>query len=233
MAIQFKCDSCGKTLKADDSKAGKRVKCPGCTAVITIPQLEIEEEEELFENPQYEDEDDDDEDFARPARRKSKSGSRRRRQSFEVADPGKRFLGWFLDNLLNSLMVVPGFVMAVIGIGEAEARQDPEVPVLALIGFALCAIGVLAAFGLNVYFYATRSQSLAKWMLGLQVIDYETDEPAGIAKAFFLRGFLNQFLCGIPALGGLYFLVDSLMIFGEEHRCLHDQIAGTYVADIS
>jgi len=36
MAIQFKC-SCGKVVSAPDANAGKKGKCPGCGAVITIP----------------------------------------------------------------------------------------------------------------------------------------------------------------------------------------------------
>ena len=34
---------------------------------------------------------------------------------------------------------------------------------------------------------------------------------------------------GTQALGGLIALVDALMIFGEERRCLHDKIADTMV----
>ncbi|MBS0204796.1 MAG: hypothetical protein JSS49_17965 [Planctomycetes bacterium] len=37
MTIRFECEFCGKTLKADDSKAGKKVKCPGCEGLLTIP----------------------------------------------------------------------------------------------------------------------------------------------------------------------------------------------------
>lgn len=36
MAIQVKCPSCGKTLRAKDELAGKRGKCPGCGAVVMI-----------------------------------------------------------------------------------------------------------------------------------------------------------------------------------------------------
>lgn len=36
MAISFKCDQCGKKLKAPDELAGRKIKCPGCQAVVRI-----------------------------------------------------------------------------------------------------------------------------------------------------------------------------------------------------
>jgi LSD1 subclass zinc finger protein len=37
MAIALHCPACRKLLKANDDQAGKRVRCPGCQAVLTIP----------------------------------------------------------------------------------------------------------------------------------------------------------------------------------------------------
>jgi len=37
MPIEFACNSCGKRLRVKDAAAGKRVKCPGCQAVLRVP----------------------------------------------------------------------------------------------------------------------------------------------------------------------------------------------------
>lgn len=37
MAITAQCGSCNKKFKANDTLAGKRVKCPQCGGAITIP----------------------------------------------------------------------------------------------------------------------------------------------------------------------------------------------------
>ena len=66
-----------------------------------------------------------------------------------------------------------------------------------------------------------------------QILDYETNEPAGFVKSFLLRMLVNRLIGGIPCVGPIYTIVDILFIFGEERRCLHDQLAGTYVVDIS
>lgn len=38
MSISVRCEECGKTLKAPDSAAGKKAKCPQCGAVVAIPE---------------------------------------------------------------------------------------------------------------------------------------------------------------------------------------------------
>lgn len=43
MTIKVKCKSCGKIIKAKDSSAGKRGKCPECGSPIKIPNLPEEE----------------------------------------------------------------------------------------------------------------------------------------------------------------------------------------------
>ena len=37
MSIRLKCEKCGKALQTADGLAGKRVRCPGCKAVLTVP----------------------------------------------------------------------------------------------------------------------------------------------------------------------------------------------------
>jgi len=51
--IEVNCDKCGKSLKAPDSMAGKKAKCPACAAVLTVPQNEEILDAEIVE-PEYE-----------------------------------------------------------------------------------------------------------------------------------------------------------------------------------
>lgn len=44
MAIRVTCSECGKTLLARDSAAGKKARCPGCSAVIEVPAAVYEAE---------------------------------------------------------------------------------------------------------------------------------------------------------------------------------------------
>jgi predicted RNA-binding Zn-ribbon protein involved in translation (DUF1610 family) len=45
VAIRVTCSACGKTLQARDSSAGKKAKCPGCGAVIEVPEAIYDAEE--------------------------------------------------------------------------------------------------------------------------------------------------------------------------------------------
>ncbi len=45
MPIRVDCASCGKKLQVPDSTAGKRVKCPGCQAVLDVPRPGVMETE--------------------------------------------------------------------------------------------------------------------------------------------------------------------------------------------
>jgi uncharacterized RDD family membrane protein YckC len=52
---------------------------------------------------------------------------------------------------------------------------------------------------------------------------------ASLGRIFWLRNFVNGIPGAIPVIGYVYFLVDSLFIFGARRRCIHDLIAGTIV----
>ena len=45
MPISVKCSDCGKSLKAPDSLAGKKAKCPDCGAIVPIPKAALDAEE--------------------------------------------------------------------------------------------------------------------------------------------------------------------------------------------
>ncbi len=51
MSIRVKCDSCSKSFAVSDEKAGKRVRCPGCKEVLTVPSDDQELEPEPASRP--------------------------------------------------------------------------------------------------------------------------------------------------------------------------------------
>jgi len=51
----------------------------------------------------------------------------------------------------------------------------------------------------------------------------------GLIIPLFLREWVIAGIGFIPGIGTIVSLVDVLMIFGQDQRCLHDRIAGTKV----
>jgi len=143
-----------------------------------------------------------------------------------LAEPWTRFGARLLDTVFMFLAVVPGFVTAIVA-GILQAPESPAIP-------ALGAVGLLLVFGLPVVLtifdwvlLAQTGQTLGKRIAGIRIVRAEDGEPVGFLRAVVLRNVVNSFL-GMFSLG-IYFLVDSLMIFNAERRCVHDMIAGTKV----
>ncbi len=229
MAIQFECDNCGKPLKTDDSKAGRQVKCPGCAKILTIPNPG--EEIGVRSNPQAEYDDDENPYRASPSLEDTGTGGENRNLgNYTLAGPVRRLIGAILDSLCGFGFCLPGIIlMGVGGLFNQDPPEDPDT--IAIIGIGLAALGFIATFVVNVYLLATRSQSLGKFLLGMQILDYETKRPASFVKCAVLRAFVNGLIGAIPCVGAIYSIVDILFVFSEEHRCLHDQLAGTIVVN--
>jgi uncharacterized RDD family membrane protein YckC len=74
-----------------------------------------------------------------------------------------------------------------------------------------------------------RAQIIGKALLGIKIVDEATRDHPGFVKLVLVRGLLFNAAYRIPLFGGALFLVDSSLVFSEQHRTLHDRVAGTLV----
>jgi uncharacterized RDD family membrane protein YckC len=145
-------------------------------------------------------------------------------QSFGIpADRGTRLLAHIVDNLVVGLAAAPGFI-AMIGFGESFAGQSAE-DVLGVFILAALFGPPLLVLVYQWYLVSTTGQSLAKRWFGIRIIKLDGSLP-GFVNGVLLRSWVTYALNSVCSLVGL---IDALMIFGEESRCLHDQIASTKV----
>ena len=90
-----------------------------------------------------------------------------------------------------------------------------------LVGFVIFVL-------LHGYLLQTRGQTIGKMLLRIRIL--RTDGTrATLARLAGLRYFANSVLALIPVIGWLYGLLDSLMIFRQSRKCLHDNLADTIV----
>ena len=89
-------------------------------------------------------------------------------------------------------------------------------------------LGFIAFTLINGYLLATQGQTLGKRLLGLRIVRPDGGR-ASLARLLGARYGLGYVVSLVPIAGGLYGLLDSLLIFRESHQCLHDNIADTIV----
>ena len=90
--------------------------------------------------------------------------------------------------------------------------------------FFILILGV-AYLGVQIYFY-TRSTTIGKAILGMQVISSIDGQPIGIWKMILREWFAKKASAAIFMLGYIWVLID------DKNRGWHDKIMDSYVIDI-
>jgi uncharacterized RDD family membrane protein YckC len=146
------------------------------------------------------------------------------------AGRGMRLLAAILDGVIVSAIIWPLFF--VFGSMGMLAPADPGSPAEAFANmgrmFQAMIPGYVIAAVVQGWSLHAFGGTLGKKILGLRIV--RTDgSRAGFVRLFFGRGAAAVVPACIPLLGGLYALVDMLLIFRDSRQCLHDQIADTIV----
>lgn len=133
-----------------------------------------------------------------------------------LAERGDRFAANLVDHLaIYSPLFLGGFLSGALGKGQAEIFS---------------VLGVLLALGVGGYqvYLAQGGQSIGKRWRGIRVVRLDGSR-ASLGRIVFLRNFVPASLSSFCGLVGL---VDALVIFGQDKRCLHDMIADTKVVKV-
>ena len=101
--------------------------------------------------------------------------------------------------------------------------REPDFSVLAVPLF-VCFMGFVAWAWITTLLVARYGQTMAKRLLEIRVVRSDGSQ-ASLGRIFWLRNVVSGLLNVIP----LYWVVDSLFIFGERRQCIHDLVADTIV----
>jgi uncharacterized RDD family membrane protein YckC len=142
-----------------------------------------------------------------------------------LAERGTRLGAVMLDGVIFMVMVYAPLVATAIMSGLAQRSHDESrASAMLAVGGAATLIGLGVWSWLTIKYVRSNGQSIAKKVVGIKVV--RTDgTPISVARLFWVRNVLNALISMVP----LYGFIDSLCIFGEARRCLHDQIADTIV----
>lgn len=94
----------------------------------------------------------------------------------------------------------------------------------------LLAVGGIAIFLLlHGYLLATAGQTIGKRIVGTRIVNVSDERIPKFLTLVGARYGSTWLLGSIPGVGNLYALVDVLLVFRDDRRCVHDLIAGTKV----
>ncbi|GAB3782364.1 hypothetical protein GCM10028797_08430 [Dyella agri] len=145
------------------------------------------------------------------------------------AGRGKRLGAALLDGLTN-LPWLGLFAWAGVMYYNAT-RQGFPAPrtggMLIFLGFVV----MLGLFVVNCMMLHRSGQTIGKRALDIAVVRSD-GSPITVLRYIFLRVVPVALLGAVPLVGRFVGLIDPLLIFGKERRCLHDLIADTIVVDV-
>ena len=142
------------------------------------------------------------------------------------ATPSKRLVAALIDGLISGGIACLGMIPVFLGM--ASEAEDVR-----MVGLGLTALLVLGGtLGFAIYQWvliAQQGQTVGKRAMQLRIVKQD-GSAVGFVDGVILRSWVialgNQI---VPFLG----LIDVLLIFTQERRCLHDLIATTDVIDLT
>jgi uncharacterized RDD family membrane protein YckC len=162
----------------------------------------------------------------------------------EVADPidapgpgeldhatrGSRFLARLVDGILSTICSLPAYPLIFKWQFEAQGvpfnipMTDDQINGAAVVGLVL----VVLLFGYQLYLLWRSAQTIGKKALGIKIVAQD-GSPASWGKIVGLRMFGMTLIEQVPLAGPAISLLNPLMIFRDNRRCMHDELAGTAV----
>ena len=162
------------------------------------------------------------------------------------AKPGKDYLArrWerFVASLVDGIAIMLIYTPIQIATGYFARQMAQNVSIIESLAMSFIFILIFAL--LQGYLLYSRGQTIGKMLLSIQAVDSRSGRLLPFFRVFFLRHFwlmpVMLLMMVFPILsplqlGGLVLgvltIVDVLLVFSEQRRCLHDYIAGSIVVE--
>lgn len=144
----------------------------------------------------------------------------------ELATLSERFLGAFMDGLIGLVVAIPlWFAFYFLGVFRSWAEMGQ-------IGFGFTLLLTVIHFPLYMAVQwkslKATGQTLGKKIAKTRIVTMDGRKPEMNDLVFKRYAFVTV-LSLVPKAGGVLSLVDALLVFKADRRCLHDMVAGTQV----
>ncbi len=150
-----------------------------------------------------------------------------------LADRSSRFVGALVD----SVILLPFAFGAAFGFAilwsRGIAAGGSDLPAGDFLNQLITLMAVSIAYlAINGYLLAHRGQTIGKLLVGTRIVDARTGEIPPLMPLFLKRFLIIQLMGLLPWLGVPISLVNALLIFRANRRCLHDDLASTQVVKV-
>lgn len=147
----------------------------------------------------------------------------------DLADRWLRLAAVLIDGFIALVVMVPLMLMGGYWQAAFEAGRSGGLGFMPLGTTLLWAVVGFVVFAMvQGYPLHADGQTWGKKLLSIRIVDLQGNKPP-LADLLLKRYLPTHAIANLPCLGFIYVLVDSLMIFRPDQRCLHDLIAGTRV----
>lgn len=145
----------------------------------------------------------------------------------DLADLSTRFVGGLIDTGIYFIAACLG-LLAAFAIAEMQSVRIDELEGLLLpIAVMTPVVPVLIAQWVLI---STTAQSFGKRAMNMRIVRHSDGAPIGFVRGVLLRSIVSRVLMRLMCRLGS--LIDVLVIFTSDRRCLHDYIAGTVVVRV-
>jgi uncharacterized RDD family membrane protein YckC len=138
-----------------------------------------------------------------------------------LASRGSRLAASLIDGFAAVVILLPALA-TVFFAGASEGMSGVAVAFAGLSGVAFLAFAVY-----QLSLLIRQGQTLGKKAMNIRIVNYSDGQIPSAGRMLGMRYFVNSLLGQIP----FYSVLDVLLIFGEERRCIHDYLAGTKVVE--
>lgn len=156
---------------------------------------------------------------------------------FPLAKLWQRFAGGLIDLVLVLPLAMALFVLLALGYVRYVEGMSVGLFLRSmdytnyLVRGTLLFISMPASFLiLNSYLILKRGQTFGKFFLKTRMVGND-GQLMPLPRIVLFRYLLFWFLWFLPLIQYIIF-IDALCIFGEERKCLHDDVAGTKVVSL-
>jgi uncharacterized RDD family membrane protein YckC len=147
---------------------------------------------------------------------------------FVLASRGSRLGASFIDGLLALGILLP--MQYAAGLYDSFPQATKLTPVQTVLWSAA---GLVLFVLLHGYFLKKNGQTIGKRLLRIRIASAADGSTPPLDRLLLWRVLPVQVVVLIPYVGMLVMLVDALLIFRPDQRCLHDHIARTIVLKVA